>query len=49
MIQYKICFKDLGLPPKGPPESERVVFNKVCHKNKISYQNHEICRKFKKK
>ena len=35
MIQHKIGFYDLELPPKDPPEGkiEVEVFNNKCHKN----------------
>ena len=49
MIEHKNCFKDLGLPSKGPPEGKIMVFyKKKCHKNSIPFKNHKICRKFGK-
>ena len=38
-------FQDLGPPTKGPPDGKIVAFNKMCHKNKVSLNNRESCRK----
>ena len=42
MIQHKICFLDLGSPPKGPLEGKLFIFNKMCNKNNRPFKNHGI-------
>ena len=48
MIQYRICFKDLGQPSKGPLQCKKWYSIKYVFKTNIHLKNHEICRKFRK-
>ena len=45
LFRLKNDFENLWLLQKGSPESEIVAFNKICHKNKAPFKNHEICQK----
>ena len=45
-FNIKLVFRTWNYPLKGHPDGKIVVINKMCHKNYIPFENHEICRKF---